>query len=206
MVDLVAAWSIGRIEDGGRGHLHLANPNRPYELLRELLFRLRLHNKAHVDGDAGDVAQGEAQNSVGDGTASNVHVNLEVVRSPVIVTRQRLPQQARAVIPHRFFHNPRPLHDPVHQLEPLVPERVIALDEPPQERTGGNRFVREKVEYRAVVLFPWHLKVHSEDEALTGLALGLGLAEGLAHTVVGPTKDVVELRLRFEPVHSGRRQ
>lgn len=87
MVDLVAARSIGRIDNCGGGHLHLANPNRSYEPLRELLLRQRLHDESHVDGDAGDVAQREAKDSVGDGTASNVHVNLEVVRSPVIVTR-----------------------------------------------------------------------------------------------------------------------
>lgn len=92
MVDLVAAWSVGRVQDGGRGHLHLTNPNRSDESLGELLLRLRLHHESHVDGDAGDVAQREAQDSVGDGTAPNVHVNLEVVRSPVIVTRQSLPQ------------------------------------------------------------------------------------------------------------------
>jgi len=47
------------------------------------------------------------------------------------------------------------------------------------------------------VLFPRHLEVDSEDEALPGPALGLGLPEGLAHAVVGPSEDVVELRLGF---------
>ena len=121
---------VGRVENSGGRHLHLADPNGPNQPLRQLLLRLRLHNEPHIDGHARHVPQREVQDRVRDGTAPNVNVNLEVVTPPVVVTRQRFPQQARAVVPNGLLHDPRSLHDPVHQLEPLVPEPVVAIDEP----------------------------------------------------------------------------
>lgn len=95
-IDLVVGESniLGDIVDDECGgvHLHLTHPNGPNQSLRQLLLRLRLHDEPHVDGHARHAPQRQAQDSVRDGTTPNVHVNLQVVLPPVVVTRQRLPQ------------------------------------------------------------------------------------------------------------------
>lgn len=92
VIDLVTTRRVGGIDECGEVHLHLANPNRSDQLLRQLILRLRLHHKPHIDGDARHVPQSESQNGVRDGTASNVNINLKVIRSSMIVTRKRFPQ------------------------------------------------------------------------------------------------------------------
>lgn len=159
-----------RVDHKRRRHFHLTNPHSSDQPLRQLLLRLRLRQKPHIDRHARHVPQREPQNRRRDRRAAYIDVDLEVVIASVVIARQRLPEEARAVVPNGRFNHPWPFHDPVHDLEPLVPERVVAVYKPVEERSGGDRLLRREVEHRAVVVFARDLEVHGEDEGLERLA------------------------------------
>ncbi|CAI0438594.1 unnamed protein product [Linum tenue] len=143
------------------------------------------------------------QNRRRDCGARDIDIDLQIVGPPVVIAGERLPQQARAVIPDRLLHHPGPLHDPIHDLEPLVPVLVVAVDEFVQQAPRGERIWGREVEDRVVRVLPGDLEVHGDDEGFERFPLRLGPAEGLGDAVVGPAHDVLELGGGPDPVHPG---
>lgn len=82
----------------------------------------------------------------------------------MVPTVERLTQQTRRVVPNRRFDDPRALDDPVDDLEPAVAERVVAVDEAVEERTGRDGVVGREVEDRAVVFAPRDLEIDGQDK------------------------------------------
>eukprot|EP00268_Persea_americana_P060631 TRINITY_DN7585_c1_g1_i1.p3 TRINITY_DN7585_c1_g1~~TRINITY_DN7585_c1_g1_i1.p3 ORF type:complete len:148 (-),score=16.11 TRINITY_DN7585_c1_g1_i1:440-883(-) len=144
------------------------------------------------------------QNGLREGRAPDIDIYLEIVLAAMVAAGERLSEQAGGVVPDGGADDPRPLDDPVHDLESRVAERVVRVDEPVEERVGRDRIVRRKVEHGAVVVAAGDLEVHGEDEGFQGSAGGLGLAEGGDDAVVGSGEEVVELAGGAEPVDAGR--
>lgn len=85
------ARHVQRLNHRGRRHLHLANPNRTDQPLRQLILRLCLHHKPHIDRHRRHAPQREVQNRVRDRAASDIDVNFEVIRTFVVSAIQRFP-------------------------------------------------------------------------------------------------------------------
>jgi hypothetical protein len=74
-------------------HLHLSDMHGDEQPPGKLLLRLGLDEEPHFDGDQHDGAERKVQNGAGDRQAAYVHVDLEVVVTPVVVARERVPKQ-----------------------------------------------------------------------------------------------------------------
>ncbi|KAK7391368.1 hypothetical protein VNO78_19784 [Psophocarpus tetragonolobus] len=61
---------VGSIDNGGNGHVNSENPNDTDEPLKQLLIGLGLDDEIHNNGDVGDVAMGEAHDSIGSNVSS----------------------------------------------------------------------------------------------------------------------------------------
>nr|GMD26514.1 peroxidase 46-like [Ipomoea batatas] len=135
-------------------------------------------------------------------------VQPKVVRASVIVAIESSAEDAGGVVSDGGFDDPGTFNDPVHDLEPAIPVRVVSVDEPVEQRSRLERRVvaRGEVEHGAVVLTPRDLEVHGEHERLPRLPLRLRSPQRVHDTVIGPGQDVVELRAGSEPVHPSRLQ
>lgn len=124
----------------------------------------------------------------------------------MVIARQSPAEEAGGVVPDGGPHNPRALHNPIHNFEPRVAEGIVAMDEAVEEGSGLDRVLGGKVEDGGMGFAARDLEIYGDDKGFHRFSRGLGSAKGSHDAVVRAAEDIIEPRRGAEPVDAGGSQ